>query len=125
MKIFNGVCCILFLICAVLQYNDVDPVLWIILYLYAAWLCYSAARGRHRPHSYLIGIGVYLAFVLYYLLFRDGVTDWLQHHPASDLVRSMKADRVWIEESRETLGLLIMAAVLTVNWFTSRRQSGL
>lgn len=126
MKAFNIICCILFLISAGLQYNDVDPLLWIALYGYGAWACYMAARDRYLIWSYVLGIVVYLAFVVYYLIFKHGAIEWFQHHAAKDLVQSMKADKPWIEETREVLGLLILVAVLAFNWIVAakRKRSG-
>src|SRR5690606_22485274 len=122
MKVFNIVCCILFLISAGLQYNDVDPLLWIVLYGYSAWACFMAARGRYIIWSYMLGVVVYLAFVAYYLIFKHGALDWFQHHATSDLVQSMKADKPWIEETREVLGLLIMVAVLAIDWIVGAKR---
>lgn len=122
MKTFSIVFCILFLISAALQYNDVDPLLWIVLYGYGAWACYMAARGRYLVRAYALGIVVYLGFVVYYLIFKHGVLDWLQNHEAKDLVQSMKADKPWIEETREVLGLLILIAVLAVDWVVAVKR---
>ncbi len=119
MKVFNIIACVLFVCSAALQYNDEDPVLWIPLYLYGAWVCYLAAKGRYIPMAYAIGIGVYAAFVIYFLVFKHGVLDWVQHHPAGDLVKSMKADQPWIEETREVMGLLILIAVMLINWLVA------
>lgn len=123
MKAFNSIFCILFIISAGLQYNDVDPLLWVVLYGYGAWVCFMAARGRHLAWSYMLGIAVYLAFVGYFLVFKHGVLDWVQHHEAKDLVQSMKADKPWIEETREVLGLLILVAVLGINWVVAGRRN--
>src|SRR5690606_16437793 len=101
MKAFNIVFCIVFLISAALQYNDTDPLLWIPIYLYGAWLCYMAARNRYLPRGYFLGLVVYLAMIVYFLVFKHGVVDWFQHHPAKDLVKTMKAEQPWIEETRE------------------------
>ena len=40
MKIFNIFFCVVFILFAVVQYNDPDPYLWIPIYLYPALLCY-------------------------------------------------------------------------------------
>ncbi|MGK6350487.1 transmembrane 220 family protein [Parapedobacter sp. DT-150] len=121
MKLFNIVCCILFVASAALQYNDVDPYLWIPIYLYGAGLCYAAARNRYFPRAYLIGIVIYGALVAYYLIFKHGALDWFQHHETKDLVQSMKADKPWIEETREVMGLLILIAVLSIDWIAARK----
>jgi|SRR5690606_22631458 len=122
MKAFNIIFCVLFLISAGLQYNDVDPYLWIPLYGYGAWACYMAARGRYLIGAYVSGIVVYLGLVVYYLVFKHGALEWFQQHAASDLVQSMKADKPWIEETREVMGLLILVAVLAVDWIVAARR---
>lgn len=122
MKVFNIIFCFLFLISAALQYNDVDPYLWIPIYLYGAILCYLAAGKRYLPTAYLIGIVFCLAYSAYFLFFRGGVTDWYQHHHTRELVQQMKADKPWIEETRELGGLLILAVVLGINWLASAKQ---
>lgn len=122
MKAFNIVFCILFVISAALQYNDTDPYLWIPLYLYGAWLCYKAAKNHYLPRAYFFGIVVYLGMVVYFLIFKHGVIDWFEHHPAQDLVMTMKAEKPWIEETREVLGLMILVVVLAVDWLVAIRR---
>ena len=123
MKVFNIVFCILFIISAGLQYNDVDPYLWIPLYGYGAWACYTAARGRNASGIFAIGVVGYLAFAVYYLIFKHGVLEWFQFHETRDLVHSMKADKPWIEETREVMGLMILAVVMAINWIVvAKRQ---
>ena len=122
MKAFNIIFGILFLISAGLQYNDVDPLLWIVLYGFGAWACFMAARGRYLIWAYASGIAVYLGFVVYFLIFKHNVLDWALHHEAKDLVQSMKADKPWIEETREVLGLMIMIAVLAADWMVAARR---
>lgn len=123
MKIFNILFCILFLISAALQYNDDDPYIWIPIYLYGAWICYMAIKNRYLPWAYVLGIIGYSGFAIYYLIFKHGVLDWFQHHHTSDLVQSMKADKPWIEETREVGGLLILVAVLAIDWLVGGRKS--
>lgn len=122
MKVFNIIFCLLFLVSAVLQYNDADPYVWIPIYLYGAVLCYLAARSRYVPKAYFLGIAVCLIYAGYLLFFRGGVADWFQHHHTRDLVQSMKADKPWIEETREVGGLLIVALILGINWLAAARQ---
>ncbi len=125
MKAFNIVFCIVFLISAALQYNDTDPLLWIPIYLYGAWLCYMAARNRYLPRGYFLGLVVYLAMIVYFLVFKHGVVDWFQHHPAKDLVKTMKAEQPWIEETREVMGLMILVVVLAIDWLVATKRKRL
>ncbi|SEL50190.1 transmembrane 220 family protein [Parapedobacter koreensis] len=122
MKIFNILFCILFLVSAALQYNDEDPYLWIPIYVYAAWLCYLAIGKRYPTKAYLLGIGVYAIYAIYLLFFRHEVLYWFQHEHTSALVQSMKADKPWIEETREVGGLLILIIVLSINWLSAKKR---
>ena len=116
MKIFNIAFCLIFILFAALQYNDPDPWLWIPLYLYTAVLCGLAARERYYPSAYLIGIIVYGAYAGYKVFDRNGVIDWIQQHNAENIAETMKAAKPWIEESREFFGLVILIAVLIIEY---------
>lgn len=122
MKIFNLLFAILFLIFAGLQYNDPDPYVWIPIYLYAAILCWLAARNKFYPTAYLVGITIYAAYALYLFFTSDGVLDWIEKHNAENIAGSMKASTPWIEDTREFFGLFITIAVLAVNWIYAKRK---
>lgn len=122
MKTFNIIFCVVFLFSAALQYNDDDPYIWVPIYGYGAWICYSAARNNYYAQACLIGILIYIAGIAYYLVFKHGVIEWVQQHEAKDLVKSMQADKPWIEESREVLGLLILVIVLSIDWFVAKKR---
>ncbi len=123
MKLFNIICCILFVLFAALQYNDPDPWLWIAIYGYTAVLCYLAARGKYYLKAYLAGIIVYGGYAVYKVFDRNGLLDWIQLHDAESIAATMKAERPWIEESREFFGLLILIVVLSINYFFAKKQS--
>jgi hypothetical protein len=123
MKIFNIVFAILFVVCAALQYNDPDPILWMPIYLYAAVLCFLAFRGRFYPVAYIVGIVLYGLYALYLFFTDDGVIDWVSRHNAESLTQSMKASTPWIEDTREFFGLCILIFVMLMNWMYARRKS--
>lgn len=123
MRIFNLIFCILFVLFAVLQYNDPDPYLWIPLYLYAAILCWLAFKKQYLPKAYLFGITIYLVYAVYLVFTKDGVIDWYEEHSAENLVQTMKAEKPWIEDTREFGGLLILIVVLIINFFHSKRKA--
>ncbi|MBC7758026.1 MAG: transmembrane 220 family protein [Phormidesmis sp. FL-bin-119] len=122
MKVFNFLFTLLFLISATLQYNDPDPYLWIPIYLYGAFLCFKAYQGIYYPKAYLAGILVYLIYGTYLLFDTNGVLSWLNEHNAGNIAQSMKATAPWIEETREFFGLLILTAVLFINYTSFRRN---
>ena len=121
MKVFNLIFCFLFVFSAVLQYNDPDPYLWIPIYMYGALLCWLAFRNKYYPKAYLIGIFIYFAYAIYLFFAKDGVLDWINKHNAEDIASTMKAEKPWIEETREFFGLIILIVVLTINFFYSKK----
>ena len=122
MKIINIIFCIIFIIFAGLQYNDPDPYVWIPIYLYAAILCALAAKNKFYPLAYWIGIVVYGLYAAYEFFGKDGVLDWVQKHNAENIATTMKAETPWIEETREFFGLIILIAILLINYFYSRKK---
>ena len=122
MKIFNIIFVVIFVFFAALQYNDPDPYVWMPIYLYAAILCWFAFRGKYYPKAYLLGIAVYLAYGLYLFFDKNGVLSWAEEHHAENLVETMKAEKPWIEETREFGGLMILIIVLLINWINSRKR---
>ena len=122
MKVFSLMFCLLFVFSAALQYNDPDPYLWIPIYMYGALLCWLAFRNKYYPKAYLIGIFIYLAYAIYLFFVKDGVLDWINKHNAEDIASTMKAEKPWIEETREFFGLIILIVVLLINFSYSKRR---
>ena len=122
MKVFNLIFCLLFVFSAALQYNDPDPYLWIPIYMYGAVLCWLAFRNKYYPKAYLIGIFIYLGYAIYLFFAKDGVWDWITKHNAEDIASTMKAEKPWIEETREFFGLIILIVVLLVDYFYSGKR---
>lgn len=111
---------VLFTAFAALQYNDPDPYIWIPIYLYAAWLCYLASRGLYKRALFIAGLMAYLLYGLYLFFDRNGVMSWATEHGAESLVTSMKAEKPWIEQTREFGGLLILGLAMGINLYHSR-----
>jgi hypothetical protein len=123
MKIFNLIFCVLFILFAGLQYNDPDPYVWMPIYLYAAALCWLAFRGKFYPKYYLAGIILFALYAAYVFFSKDGMLDWMQEHSGESIAGEMKATKPWIEATREVLGLVIVIAVLLINYFFSKGQN--
>jgi len=124
MKIFNIFFCIVFILFAVVQYNDPDPYLWIPIYLYPALLCYL--KVMQKPISsmaYWAGFLVFGAYAIYKMFDTNGIIDWIQFHNASNIASTMKAEKPWIEESREFFGLVIILIVLGINYIKKTNYS--
>lgn len=122
MKMFNFLFIILFIISAALQYNDPDPYVWIPIYLYGAWLCWQSIRDNFNPRLYWGGFLVYGVYAVYKFFDKDGVLDWVRYHNEENIAATMKAEKPWIEETREFFGLLILIVVLAVNYIYLKRK---
>ncbi|HET9745030.1 MAG TPA: transmembrane 220 family protein [Chitinophagaceae bacterium] len=122
MKVFNLIFCLLFVISAALQYNDPDPYVWIPIYMYGAVLCGLAFRNKFYPKAYVVGIIIFIVYAIGLFFWKNGVLDWMTKHNAEDIAATMKAEKPWIEETREFFGLLILIVVLMINYFYSRRR---
>ncbi len=123
MKAFNLLFFILFVLFAALQYNDPDPYIWMPIYIFAAGLCWLAYRQNYFPKAYLAGIIVYSLYAIYLFFTNDGVLDWFNKYEAENLVQTMKAEKPWIEDTREFGGLLILIIVLLVNYIKTRKKA--
>jgi hypothetical protein len=122
MKIFNIFFCVVFILFAAVQYNDPDPYVWMPIYLYASALCWLAFRNKFYPVAYLIGIAVYAIYALYKAFDQNGLIDWITKHHAENIAETMKAEKPWIEETREFFGLLILIGVLLTDYMYSKRK---
>ena len=106
MKITFWVLAALFALFALVQYNDPDPVRWILLYGGVSAQFGLAALGKaSRAVSWLL-LAVSLAWAA--TLLPDFI-NWIKMGEPS-IVSSMKAEEPWIELTREFLGLLVAAA---------------
>ena len=122
MKLFNIIFCFIFILFAALQYNDPDPYIWVPIYMYAAVLCWLAFRKKYYPRWYIAGIIVYTVYGIGLFFWKNGVLDWIIKHHAANITETMKADQPWIEETREFFGLVILIAVLLINYFYAKRK---
>lgn len=122
MKLFNIIFLVLFILFAALQYNDPDPYIWMPIYLFAAFLCYKATQRQYLRPLYIAGLVVYAGYALYLLFDKTGVLNWAGAHHAESIVQTMKAEKPWIEETREFGGLLILITVLLLNmsWLSKK-----
>ncbi len=103
-KIISIVIGLLFALFAFFQYNDPDPWGWILAYGYVAVSGFLAAAGRSNKLVILVGLAAYTIGIIY---LAPSVYQWVFHHRDVSLLYGMSADRMYIEESRECLGLVI------------------
>lgn len=122
MKIFNLIFCFLFIVSAALQWNDPDPYLWMPIYLFGAAACWLAFRNKFYPKVYVVGSLLFVGYAVYLFVTKDGVLDWMTQHNAENIAETMKAEKPWIEDTREFFGLAILIGVLMINYWYSKKQ---
>ena len=118
MKIVNFVLALLFALFAIVQYNDPDPLRWIVLYGFVAFI--SLMAGFRKYYTWLNWLGIIVCIIWSATLF-PSIRELIGEHQPSDLVESMQATKPYIEGSRESLGLLLSALVLGFHLYRHRR----
>ncbi|MEE9355299.1 MAG: transmembrane 220 family protein [Methylococcaceae bacterium] len=114
MKILNYILAFIFVLFALVQYNDPDPWFWIPVYGSVAAIAFFTAQH----HFYKIPMAITLVICLIgSIYFFPGVVELFSEHEAGDLANKMKADQTYIEEARESLGLLMAVASLAFNYW--------
>ncbi len=121
MRIVSFLLAAMFLLFAFVQVNDPDPALWILIYGTMAVFSIMAIFEFY-PKKFLIGLLV--IFTAYSFVFIPGVIEWLKSENKAALFDDIaKMEHVYIEESREFLGLFICIVVLVVFLLRSRKYS--
>ncbi|MCS4436095.1 transmembrane 220 family protein [Aquiflexum gelatinilyticum] len=101
---------IVFLLFAYWQVNDPDPQIWVSVYLLAAIFCGLAVMGKHPLIP--LGIIIVASIIGAVYFYPTSVSEWVNYELENkDL--TMKTQES--EEARETFGLLIIAAILSVS----------
>jgi hypothetical protein len=114
--------CLAFIGFAYLNLNDLDPWIWVPLYLVPAYFCGAIASGRFYPKLYLLFIGIFTVMAAYYFFTPDGVWDWIIKYNKANIVGQMHADKPYIEQTREFLGLFIVIVVLLGDYLAVRKS---
>lgn len=114
--ILNIIFCLAFAIFAYLNLNDVDPWLWVPIYLSASVSCGLAVFGNFYPTIYLLLMAFYLIYAIILFFAKDGVRDWITKYNKASLVQEMQATKPYIEQTREFFGLLIITGALFIDY---------
>lgn len=120
MKIVNFLLAIMFLLFAFVQINDPDPVVWILIYGSLAVICVMAMFEVYKQRVLL---ALLVALLGYSIFFMKGVGEWLRQENKGDLFDDVaKMQHLYIEESREFLGLMICVLVLAMHLYHARKK---
>ena len=94
----------MFITFAALQYNDPDPWAWIFMYMAFGLIAIFSASGRHNKWFTL---AIALVSISWMVVLFPGLWQWITEEPADALLYGMSPDKMYIEESREFLGLFM------------------
>jgi hypothetical protein len=117
MKVINVILCIIFFLFLGVQYNDPDPYLWMPIYGFVAYICGLAALGKYNKRFILIGLGILSVYTLTYI---PDFIAWIKMGMPS-IVETMKAEKSYVELTREFGGLMICDIVLLWQYFQSKK----
>lgn len=96
---------LVFILFAIVQLNDPDPIIWFSIYLLTAVLC-AVSIFRRIPLALLYGFGLVLLF--YAAMHLEFAVEWILSENKSELFGEMQEDKYYLEGAREFLGLLIV-----------------
>jgi hypothetical protein len=99
----------LFLLAAGVQFNDPDPLYWVLVYGLAGVAALGMALGRTSPVALAMLIGAALGGIAQSL---PGVAAYVASGDFGSIVGDMTPGRPWVEETREGFGLMILVVVL-------------
>lgn len=118
MKVFQVTLALLFFVFAAVQYNDPDPLGWILIYAYVGVILILGALDRPRKYMTLAGLAAALIWMA--TLVPDFI-HWIRMGMPT-IVATMKAEAPHIELTREFLGLLVCVIALGWQWMRVRKQ---
>ena len=98
---------IVFLLFALVQINDPDPMLWIMAYMLPAIVAF-VNPSKSIDKKLLLGLAA-LYLIGAFILFPPSMQDWVN---AEEQARSISMTLPGIEEARESMGLLLCALAL-------------
>lgn len=118
-KVISIILAILFVSFVSVQFDDPDPLLWVLIYTNMVVICaWSAFRSPHKYWIWITGV----AYLIYAIFLFPGALDWFKSPDRSLLFDDLaKMQYPYIEETREFLGLLI--SVLVLFWIGFRHHN--
>jgi hypothetical protein len=119
MKVYLLISAIIFILFALVQVNDNDSVLvWVSLYAAAAWI---GAANAWKPQNREV---VFVLFLMFFIgavqLFPANIGGWLHNE---ERAKGLEMDLPFIEEARESMGLLLAALHALAVWVWLKRRS--
>lgn len=117
-RIADAVFLVMFAFGVAVQFNDPDPLRWILIYGLAATACVLSLRGSLRPFLPTAVGGLSLLWAL------SLAPRTIGRVPFGDMFGAFEMKNVGIEESREMYGLLLIAIWMAVVAWRARAGLG-
>ncbi|MDX2190282.1 MAG: transmembrane 220 family protein [Bacteroidota bacterium] len=95
------------------QYNDPDPAIWMAIYGLAMLILGLATFGKTFKYVLITG---HVVFGIGIILLFPSFMDWLTIEKGQNLMQRMSNSKMYIEETREFLGLCIAFACISLVW---------
>ncbi len=111
MKIVNSILALLFVLFAYFQWNDPDPYLWMVIYIISACMLLYKSFIKMNQTIWTLWELFLLVFILSYV---KDIFQWITDGFPS-ITDSMKAASPYIENIRESLGLILILIVFAIN----------
>ncbi|MAJ51697.1 MAG: hypothetical protein CMB82_08810 [Flammeovirgaceae bacterium] len=118
---------VIFILFAFLNLNDPDPLLWVSLYVFIGVVHLLGLIKKYLPSPfnhittwlkfYLI---ISLSLLFYGCFYIPDLIIWLSASDKMDLVGKMKAEKSYIEGTRELGGLLIASMSMGYQYFSQK-----
>lgn len=111
MRVVEFIAALLLLVMAAVQFNDPDPMYWIVVYGAAAWVVASHAFGRATGDIASIVLGLIIAGLM---IAAPGFWDYIRSGDLASISGEMAGSSSFVESAREFLGLIIALAALLI-----------
>ncbi len=120
MKVINFILALIFILFAFVQINDPDPIMWILIYGNMAVLCVLA---MFKMRFFYWMMATLIGYTIYAVLLVGSAWEWFQSPDRSLLFDDIaKMQNIYIEETREFLGLVICMVVVVFHLLAGRKR---
>ena len=116
-RALDAVFALLFMFAVVVQFNDPDPLKWVLIYAAAAWASFLSALGRVTR---LLPSGIAAVALLWAATIVPRVVGRV---PFADMFREWEMQNAGVEESRELYGLMLIAVWMASVAMRATRRS--